>query len=76
MICIKFETIQQQPQRSLSSEFELVSSNWLKTRDLESSPNKTVLYYYFEESFAGRNYMGEFLRCIIQSFGTMFVCEG
>ena len=53
----KSETIQQ-PQRSLSSEFELVLTNWSKMRDLESSPNKTVLYHYFEVSFVWRNYMG------------------
>ena len=57
MICIKSETIQQ-PYRSLSTEFEIVLTNWSKTRDLESSPNKTVHCHYSEVSLVWRNYMG------------------
>ena len=53
----KSETIQR-PQRSLSSESELVLTNGSKTRDLESNLDKTVLYHYFEVSFVWRNYMG------------------
>ena len=56
MICVKSETIQQ-PKRPLSLEFELVLTNWSKNRDLESSPNETVLYHYFEVSSVWRNYM-------------------
>ena len=54
-----------QPKRSLSSEFELVLTNWSQTRGLEFSLDKTVLYHYFEVSFLSRNCMGEFVRCII-----------
>ena len=57
IICIKSEQTQQ-PQRSLPSEFELVLTNWSKTRDLEASLGKTVLYHYFEVSSVWRNYMG------------------
>ena len=65
MICIKYETIQQ-PKRSLSLEFELVSTNWSQTRDLEFSLDKTVLYHYFEVSFVCGDFMGT--RCIITTF--------
>ena len=67
MICIKYETIQQ-PKRSLSSKFELALTNWSQTRGLEFSLDKTVLYHYFEVSFLSRNYVGEFVRCIITSY--------
>ena len=53
----KSETIQQ-AWRSLSSEYELMSTNWSKTRDQESMQDNTVMYHYFEVSFVWRNYIG------------------
>ena len=52
MNCIKYETIQQQPKRSLSSEFELVLTNWSQNRGLELRQYSSSLRDLFHQNLS------------------------